>query len=79
MRCLPVLVAGILLRLPASAQELNRETFEKWHAYILPRESELEWCAYGWKTTLWDAVVEAQKKDRPILLWSMHGHPLAET
>ena len=27
----------------------------------------------------WDAVIEAQARDKPILLWSMNGHPLCNT
>ena len=79
MRLFPLVVMGVLLGFPASAQDLKRDTFEKWHTYILPKEGEERWCAYEWRTSLWDAVIEAQKKDRPILLWSMHGHPMGET
>ena len=78
-RGIPVVVVGILLGFPASAQDLERTTFEKWQTHILPKESELRWCAYAWRPSLWEAVVEAHEKDRPILLWSMHGHPMGET
>lgn len=46
---------------------------------ILPSAAELEFKALGWRTVFWDAVKEAQRTDRPILLWAMNGHPLGCT
>ena len=37
------------------------------------------WRAIGWKPSLWEAVVEANEEEKPILLWTMNGHPLGQT
>ena len=55
------------------------ETFAKWRDHIRPKAAEVSWEEVPWRATLWDAVVEAQGKEKPILLWAMNGHPLACT
>jgi hypothetical protein len=75
---------GILSALLLSAAspplpELNDQTYARWRDHIRPRPEELNWQTVPWRSTFWDAVVEAQQKDRPILVWAMNGHPLACT
>ena len=48
-------------------------------AGVMPKESELAWRRIEWRPVLWDAVIEAQEKDKPVLFWGMNGHPLACT
>lgn len=62
-----------------AAPELTDKNFEAVRDAILPSKAELAWKAIPWKSTLWDALVQAQKEDKPILLWAMNGHPLACT
>ena len=33
----------------------------------------------GWLPVFWTAVLQAQREEKPILLWAMNGHPLACT
>ena len=54
-------------------------SFEEVRDYILPKTEELTWTEIPWRATFWETVVEAQGKDRPILLWAMNGHPFAQT
>ncbi len=68
-----------ILLLLALGQDLTDETYEKWRDHILPKADELQWRKIPWQPTFWDAVVLAQKEDKPILLWAMNGHPLACT
>ena len=68
-----------LLASPAVAQELTDDTYEKCRDHILPSKEEMKWRSISWRPTFWEAVVEAQKKEMPILLWAMNGHPLACT
>lgn len=72
------LAAGLLAAGPALAQDLSDGTFEKWYAHIVPTKQELAWRDIPWEPSLWDGVVRAQEENKPILLWAMHGHPLAE-
>lgn len=57
----------------------NAENFARWRDYLRPKSEELAFCDIPWRPTLWDAVLEAQRQDKPILLWAMNGHPLACT
>lgn len=61
------------------APDPNAENFAKWRDYIRPKQAELAFEVLNWKPTFWEAVVEAQQKNKPILLWAMNGHPMACT
>ena len=63
----------------AASQEPADDTLEKLHAYIVPKGNELKWREIAWRPVFLDAVIEAQQKDMPVLLWGMNGHPLACT
>jgi hypothetical protein len=76
MKSICLLAAGLLAVSPLFAQELTEETFGKWYSYILPKEKDLAWRKIPWRGTLWEAVLEAGKKDMPVLFWAMNGHPL---
>lgn len=52
---------------------------DKWMKFIAPRPAEAKWRAIEWQPTLWDAVIAAHREKKPILLWTMNGHPLACT
>lgn len=67
-------VAGIQV-----APEPSAENFAQWREYIRPKASELVFEDCDWKPTFWEAVVEAQRTGKPILLWAMNGHPMACT
>jgi len=79
MRTIRIVAFGMFLGLPIAAQELNEESFKKWHSFIVPKEEELAWQKIPWRNSLGEAVAEAREKDKPILLWAMNGHPLACT
>ncbi len=55
--------------------KLTDDTYEKWLHYVLPDEKANAWRKIGWRTTFWEALEEAKKTNRPILLWTMNGHP----
>lgn len=64
----------LLLLATCSAAQGNSE-FKK----ICPAPSELEWMKIGWEPSLWAGVVDAHALKKPILLWTMNGHPLGHT
>jgi hypothetical protein len=80
-RILSGLTAALVLALMAGADhpELTQATYQKWHDYILPKPQELGFRAIAWRPSFWDAVIEAQEKEKPVLLWTMNGHPLGCT
>ncbi|MEZ6195342.1 MAG: hypothetical protein R3F20_06415 [Planctomycetota bacterium] len=55
------------------------ENLRDWLDFIRPSEAELAWERIGWRNEFWPAVEEARKLGRPILLWTMNGHPLGCT
>ena len=61
------------------AQELSDATYTKWRDHVLPKASELAYQNIPWRTSFWEAVIEAQEKDKPVFLWAMNGHPLCNT
>ena len=65
---------------PAAAEE-ERATPDvaRVLAQVLPDKRDLAWTRVPWRATLWDAVIEAHEKKKPILLWAMNGHALACT
>ena len=46
---------------------------------LLPKPEEEKWRAIPWRTSYWTAVLDGNKAGRPVLLWTMNGHPLACT
>ncbi|MCA8925986.1 MAG: hypothetical protein KDD82_29540 [Planctomycetes bacterium] len=75
-------LATLALTQPALAQDaprLTERTYAQLRDYVLPDKEEERWRNVDWKSSYWDAVVEAQKAKKPILLWAMNGHPLGHT
>lgn len=80
----PAMIAGIVLAAAVAAsrlqaQELTDATYAKWRDHVLPKTWELAYQKIPWRPSFWEAVIEAQEKDKPILLWTMNGHPLCNT
>lgn len=69
----------MLLLLLLGLQDPAPVSWEKVRDQVVPPAEELAWREIPWRATFWEAVVEAQKKEMPILLWAMNGHPLACT
>jgi hypothetical protein len=59
--------------------QLTDRTYSRLRDYVLPDKEEDRWRGVDWKSSYWDAVVEAQKAKKPVLLWVMNGHPLGHT
>ena len=75
-----VAVALLSARGAAAGVELNDKTYERWREFVKPKESELQWLtAIPWRPSLWDGAIEANKQQKPLLMWTMNGHPLACT
>ena len=63
----------------AGPKQLTEATFDAMRDEILPRKDEERWREIPWRTSTWEAVVEAAATEKPVLLWAMNGHPLACT
>jgi len=58
---------------------LNDENYEVWRDHISPDSSELAWEQIPWLTTFKDGILAADAAAKPLLLWTMNGHPLGCT
>ena len=61
------------------AQVPGAENFEQLAELIRPSNDERKFEEIGWRNQFWPAVLEARKLGRPVLLWTMNGHPLGCT
>ena len=59
--------------------DLDEENYKSWRDHILPETSELAWEKIPWLTTFKDGIDAASKAGKPLLLWTMNGHPLGCT
>lgn len=57
----------------------TKENFARWRDVIRPKPEEVRWQEIPWRSSLLEAATEAQRQDKPVLLWAMNGHPLACT
>ena len=64
---------------PTSAPALTEANFARWRDFIRPKREEGRWQEIPWQSSLWEAAREAQRQNKPVLLWAMNGHPLACT
>lgn len=64
---------------PVPAPVPDADNFREWLTYVQPSEEELSYRQVGWRNEFWPAVQEARELGRPILFWTMNGHPLGCT
>ena len=63
----------------ARTLELNEENYGKIRKALTSPKDESGWREIPWRPNLGEAIVEARKKKKPILLWMMNGHPCGMT
>lgn len=77
------LMIAVLLLVPLaashSANELSDASYENLKRHILPDADDEAWRRIPWRTTFWQGVIDANKEDKPILLFAMNGHPFGCT
>jgi hypothetical protein len=76
IRLSAVCAAALLASADAAELQLNKQTYEKTRDFILPSAEESAWQKIPWRGSFWEGLVDAQKSDKPILLWSYGGDPL---
>lgn len=71
--------SAVILTLALQVVEPNAKNFEYWLKFIQPDAKEQAYKEIDWRNSFWPAVQEAKQLGRPILLWTMNGHPLGCT
>ena len=61
------------------APTLADDNYRQWLAFLRPTGEELSWRQVRWHHSLSGAAAEARQLQRPVLLWTMNGHPCGET
>lgn len=61
------------------APQIDASNLERWMKFVEPTSEELSWMNVRWHQSLAPAVAEAKQLNRPVLLWTMNGHPCGET
>lgn len=61
------------------AQDPGVDAFARQLAAIVPTAEELAWRAVPWRAEFRSALLEANRLDKPVVLWAMNGHPLGQT
>lgn len=66
---------------PAAPQSLTptADNYSSWRNFILPDLREKSWQTISWRTSAEVGFRTAQELGRPVLLWTMNGHPLGCT
>lgn len=59
--------------------ELRPEQVDAWRAHIEPTASELKWKKIPWLHSFSAGIEQGAKESKPILLWTMNGHPFGCT
>ena len=59
--------------------KLTTQNLDKWIDFIEAKPPELNWQKVRWHKDLEAGILEARKLKRPVLLWTMNGHPCGET
>ncbi|MDQ8189167.1 hypothetical protein [Roseibacillus persicicus] len=58
---------------------VSAKNLDQWQEFIFPSGQELAWRNIRWHRELEFAADEARELGRPVLLWTMNGHPAGET
>ena len=59
--------------------DLNQENYDEIRKALTWPKDESGWREIPWRPDLGQAIVEARKAKKPILLWMMNGHPCGMT
>ena len=73
------MLCALVLLLAQVPERLDATNFERWLKFIQPDAKEQAYKEIDWRNSFWPAVQEAKRLGRPILLWTMNGHPLGCT
>jgi hypothetical protein len=57
----------------------SAQNYRDYLRFIQPDATEAKYKEISWRNTFWPAVQEAKRLGRPILFWTMNGHPLGCT
>ncbi len=63
----------------ADDTSINGHSPDEWRKHIQPSAEELAWMKINWLPDLRSGIEAGGKAGKPILLWTMNGHPFGCT
>ena len=78
-----LLLAGCISLAADKDQSLQRPSlsaeYAKWRAHVLPSAAEQTARRIAWRASVLHGLLDAQKADKPVMIFLMNGHPLGCT
>ena len=76
-----LLTSWVSVSAPQAARtlELNEKNCATIRQALTSPKDESGWREIPWRPNLGEAIIEARKENKPILLWIMNGHPCGMT
>ncbi len=74
-----LLIAGIGLSADRNVSPQLSAEHAQCRVQVLPNASEQSYCSIAWRTSVLQGLVDAQKNDKPAMIFLMNGHPLGCT
>jgi hypothetical protein len=71
-----VLAACVSRSGAAPVETTPSSSLEKRVAAVLPTPDEERWLQIPWRTNIVEALAEARRVGKPVMLWVMNGNPL---
>ena len=77
----PILAGAVSAQEPAPqlVETLSASSFAAWRDHIRAEPKERGWAEMPWLMTFHDGLQAAAKAKKPLLLWTMNGHPFGCT
>lgn len=74
-----VLLPSLVQQGPLADVEPREADLALWRQHLEPTGRELRWESIPWAPTFREGLLQADRLGRPLLLWTMNGHPLGCT
>jgi hypothetical protein len=58
---------------------LSDTDLDEWRDHLRPSPNEVGWESIPWLPSFAEGVRQADKEGKPLLFWTMNGHPLGST
>lgn len=77
VRCVSLGLMAAFASVAAANEAIDAQSaLDRKIAAILPSAEEERWLRIPWHTNIAEARAEAQRLNKPLLLWVMNGNPL---
>jgi hypothetical protein len=72
---LVILSALLLTRSNVAPPALTEQTFAAVRGHASPTQQDLAFQGIDWKTSVFEGLLQAQREDKPMVMWMYFGDP----